>query len=123
MKVRRQCTVKVIPGKMGEFLKLQEEHDAVARRLGLPPHQRYSRLNGESMHTLVYATEWDSFAAMEKFFEKLYADPEARKLSGQIADVTESHEVEFYMQCPEEELHKFPGVFSPGASRHLKMPL
>ena len=95
MKVVRHCTVKVIPGKMGEFLKLQEKHDAVASRLGLPPHNRYSRISGESMQTLVYATEWDSFAAMEDFFEKLYADPEARVLCAKIAAVTESLEVVF----------------------------
>ena len=122
MTVRRHCTVKVVPGKMGEFLELQKKYDIEVKRLGLPPHQRYSCLNGESMHTFVYATEWDSFAAMEKSFEKLYADLKARQVCGEIADVTESHEVEFYMPCPEEDLPKFPGVFSPSASRHLKMP-
>ena len=93
MKVIRHCTIKVIPGKMGVFLKLQEEHDALANRLGAPPHKRYSCISGESMHTLVYATEWDSLAAMEDFFEMLYVDLKVREVSAKIAEVTESHEV------------------------------
>lgn len=116
MRVIRHCTIKVIPGKMGEFLKLQEELDALANRLGAPPRNRYSCISGESMHTLIYATEWDSLAAMEDFFETLYVDLAAREVSAKIADITESHEIKFYMPCPREYVHKFPD-----ASGHVKV--
>ena len=98
MKVIQRETMKVLPGKMAEAMKLVEKHTAITSRLGAPPWRGYRLLSGrgEYMHTLVFETEWDSLAAMEPIFEKMLADPEMQALVAKWDAILESNEFEIY---------------------------
>jgi hypothetical protein len=52
------------------------------------------------MHTLVYEMEWDSLAALEASFEKMFTDPETQAFMAKSDAVVESHVNEFYMPMP-----------------------
>jgi len=67
MKVLMRTTVKVVPGKMAEYMEVDKKGEAIAIRAGGSPWKRYGCLSGDSAHTLVYDTEFDSLAAMEAF--------------------------------------------------------
>lgn len=54
------------------------------------------------MHTIVFEAEWDSFATMATFFEKMMTDPEMMTEMPKWEAVVESHEVELYMVMPSE---------------------
>jgi len=100
MKVLARTIVKVVPGKMAEYMKVEEKSKAMASRYGMPPWRRYSCLSGDSAHTIVYEMEWDSLAAMEASFEKMFADPERQELMAKSDAVVVSHENEFYTPMP-----------------------
>jgi len=100
MKVIMRTTVKVVPGKMAEYVEVEQKSKAMASRYGMPPWRRYSCLSGDSMHTIVYDMEWDSLAAMEAFHEKMFADPEVQALMAKWETILTSHEIEFYMPLP-----------------------
>ena len=102
MKVIQRGIMKVVPGKMAEAIELMEKHMAVATRLGFPPMKSYRCLSGggEFFHTIVSEAEWDSFAAMEAYFEKMFADPEMQALIPKWETILESHEMEFYTPMP-----------------------
>ena len=100
MKVIQRTIVKVVPGKMAEYMEVEEKSKAIASRAGIPPWRRYGRISGDSVHTIVYDTEFDSLAAMEASFDKMFADPERQALIAKSDAVIESHENEFYMPMP-----------------------
>jgi len=70
--------MKVVPGKTGEAMELWGKHTAAANRLGCPSMKSYRCISGggEFFHTIVGESAWDSFAAMEAFFDKMFADAE-----------------------------------------------
>lgn len=102
MRVVQRGIMKVVPGKMAEAMQLMEKHTAVASRLGSPPFRLYRCLSGggEFFHTLIGEAEWDSFAAMEVFFDKMMTDPEMQALMAQWEAVLDSQEIQFYMPMP-----------------------
>jgi hypothetical protein len=102
MKVIQRGIMKIVPGKMAEAMELMEKHTAIATRLGCPPMRSYRCLSGggEFFHTIVGEAEWDSFAAMEAFFENMFADPEMRALMAKWEAILESHEIQFYTPLP-----------------------
>lgn len=103
MKVMVREVMKVVPGKMREAMELMQEHMAAATRLGMPPRGRGYRCisgRGDFLHTVVSEIEWDSFAAMEAFHEKMMADPEVQGLMAKWETILESHELEFYAPMP-----------------------
>ena len=57
-------------------------------------------IGSEYMHTIVFEVEWDSFATMAAFFEKIMADPDVQALMPQWDALLESHEVELYVPVP-----------------------
>jgi hypothetical protein len=75
MKVIFRTTIKIVPGKMAEYMEVEEKSKAIASRAGMPPWSRYGCVTGDSMHTIVYDTEFDSLAALEASFEKMFPDP------------------------------------------------
>ena len=81
MKVLMRTTVKVVPGKMAEYMEVDKKGEAIAIRAGGSPWKRYGCISGDSAHTLVYDTEFDSLAAMEAFLEKMFADPVAKRVN------------------------------------------
>jgi len=100
MKVIMRTTVKVVPGKMAEYMEVEKKSQAISDRYGMPPWKRYSCLSGDSMHTIVYDMEWDSLAAIEAAFEKMFIDPERQELMAKSDAVIVSHKNEFYMPMP-----------------------
>jgi len=100
MKVIMRTTVKVAPGKMAEYMEVDKKGEAIAIRAGGSPWKRYGCLSGDSSHTLVYETEFDSLAAMEAFLEKMFADPERQQLIAKSDACIVSHENELLMPMP-----------------------
>jgi len=102
MKVIQRGIMKVLPGKMAEAMELMKKHNALATRLGCPPMRSYRCISGggEFFHTIIGEAEWDSFATMEAFFDKMMVDPEMQALMAKWETILESHELEFYMPMP-----------------------
>lgn len=100
MKVMMRTTVRVVSGKMAEYMEVEQKSKAMASRYGMPPWRRYNCLSGDSMHTIVYEMEWDSLAALEASFEKMFADPESQALMAKSDAAIVSHENEFYTLMP-----------------------
>jgi antibiotic biosynthesis monooxygenase (ABM) superfamily enzyme len=100
MKVIMRTTVKVVPGKMAEYMEVDKKGEAIAIRAGGSPWKRYGCLSGDSAHTLVYDTEFDSLAAMEAFLEKMFTDPERQQLIAKSDACIVSHENELLMPMP-----------------------
>lgn len=100
MKVMMRTILKVAPGKMAEYMEVEEKSKAMASRYGMPAWRRYGCLSGDSMHTIVYEMEWDSLAALEASFEKMFVDPERQALMAKSDACIVSHENEFYMPMP-----------------------
>ena len=102
MKVIQRGIMKIVPGKMAEAMQLNEKHMAIVSRLGMPATMRMYRpfVGGEFLHTIIAEAEWDSMAAMEAFFEKMFTDPKMQELMPKWEAVLESHVVELYMPMP-----------------------
>jgi len=100
MKVMFRTTVKIVPGKMAEYMEVEEKSKAMASRYGMPSWRRYSPLSGDSIHTIVYETEFDSLAALEASFEKMFADPERQEVMAKSEGVIVSHENDLYVPMP-----------------------
>ena len=107
MKVMQRGIMKVLPGKMAEAMELVGKYMAVVSRLvGVPreklPMKTYRPFigGGDSLHTIIFEVDWDSFDEMAAFFEKAMADPEIQAFMPKWEAVEESHEVEVYMLTP-----------------------
>ena len=100
MKVIMRTTVKVAPGKMGEYKEVDKKGEAIAMRAGGSPWKRYGCISGDSAHTFVYDTEFDSLAAMEAFLEKMFMDPERQQLMAKSDACIVSHDNELLMPMP-----------------------
>jgi len=107
MKVMQRGIMKVLPGKMAEAMELLGKYMAVVSRLvGVPreklPMKTYRPFigGGDSLHTIIFEVDWDSFGEMAAFFEKAMADPEIQAFMPKWEAVEESHEVEVYMLMP-----------------------
>ena len=100
MKVIFRTTIKIVPGKMAEYMEVEAKSQAMASRYGMPLWRRYSPLSGDSMHTIVYDMEFDSLAALEASFEKMFADPEYQEAMAKSEGTILSHENDLYMPMP-----------------------
>ena len=100
MKVIMRNTIKIVPGKMAEYMEIDKKAEAISIQAGGPPWKRYGCISGDSLHTLVYNTEFDSLAAMEAFMEKIFADPERQALMAKSDACIVSHENELLMPMP-----------------------
>ena len=94
--------VKIVPGKMAEYMELEKERIVMAKRLGYPPQKRYMMISGpgDRVHTIVYELEWDSLAAIETFFGKMLSDPETQAMQSKYDGLIESHGLELYTPMP-----------------------
>ena len=92
MKVMLRTTVKIVPGKMAEYMEIEAKSQAMESRCGMPPRRSYSPLTGDSMHKIIYYMEFDSLAALETSFEKMLADPERQEIMAKYEGTIVSHE-------------------------------
>ena len=104
MKVMQRGIMKILPGKMAEAMELLEKYMTTVSRLMEMPREKLPMRTyrpflggGDSLHTIIFEVEWDSFAAMAGFFEKAMADPEIQTFMPKWEAVEQSHEVEVYM--------------------------
>ena len=102
MKVVIRRIMKVFPGKMAEAMELEKKYTAIASRLGAPPSRGYRCFSGggDHIHTVIAESEWDSFAALDTYFEKTSAHPEIQALSPVWDTVIESCDIEFLLPIP-----------------------
>jgi hypothetical protein len=100
MKVIMRTTIKVVPGKMVEYMEIDRKGEAISIRAGGPPWKRYGCVSGDSLHTLVYDTEYDSLVTMEAFLEKMFMDPERQQLMAKSDACIVSHDNELLMPMP-----------------------
>ena len=100
MKVIFRSTIKVVPGKMAEYMQLEEKRKAMSSRLGMPPERVYNCVSGDMAHTLVYEVEWNSLAVMETALEKMFADPERQAFVSKYDGLIVSHENELLTPMP-----------------------
>jgi hypothetical protein len=100
MKVMLRTTAKIVPGKMAEYMEVEAKSQAMAGSYGMPPWRRYSPLSGDSIHTIVYEMEFDSLAALEASFEKMFADPKRQEVMAKSDGAIVSHENELYIPLP-----------------------
>ena len=47
MKVMMRTILKVVPGKMAEYMEVEEKSKAMASRYGMPPWRHYNCLSGK----------------------------------------------------------------------------
>ena len=93
MKIIQRGSMKILPGKMAEAMELMKEYTAAWTRMGMDPKKMmYRRVTGQgdTMNTFIGEYEWDSFAEMAAFFDKMLADPEMQKQMAKWGSVTES---------------------------------
>jgi hypothetical protein len=100
MKVMMRTTVRIVPGKMAEYMQAEGKRKAFSHRLGMPAERVYMCLSGDSAHTLVYEMDWDSLAAMEAALEKMFADPERQKMMAEYDGTIMTHENELFTPIP-----------------------
>jgi len=107
MKVMQRGIMRIMPDKMAEAMELLEKYMAVVSRLVEMPREKLPMKTyrpfiggGDSLHTIIFEVEWDSFGEMAAFFEKAMADPEIQATMPKWEAVEESHEVELYMSMP-----------------------
>jgi hypothetical protein len=94
--------VRVLPGKMAEYLEIEKQMFAIASKLkGMPTTRKLMRIGGKGdiQHTIFYEMEFDSPTAMEGFW-KMHGNPEMVALMPRFDSVIESHEHEFYVEAP-----------------------
>ena len=102
MKVIMRTPVKIVPGKMAEYMELEKERVAASKRIGMPPEKRYIMISGpgDRVNTIFYEIEWDSLAAIENFFGKMFSDPEIQAMQAKYNGLIESHGLELYTPMP-----------------------
>ena len=104
MKVMQRAIMQFLPGKMAEGLKLLDESIALAnKKYGpVPDLKKYTPWlgGGNAINTVITEMEWDSFAQMAEFFEKMMADPEIMETNTKWGAILESEKEELYMVMP-----------------------
>jgi len=102
MSVIMMCTTKVVTGKMAEYMGLEKKMwDAMKGVEGVPSSKRLMPVSGkdEMQHTIIYLTEFDSFADMDKFAATQNV-PEFQALMPQFDAFIESHQHDVFMETP-----------------------
>jgi hypothetical protein len=98
--VERQIQ-KVRPGKWAALEEIEEKFAAVESRYGFPPKKRYQCVfGGHDTNTLIIERQWDSFAAMEAAYEKMFQDAGHKALITEVVEIIESQQIEVYTPLP-----------------------
>ena len=101
MKIKERLTQKIQPDKWGALDELEEKYDLFEKPAGFPPKTRYQLiLSSKSFNTVVVEREWESLAAMEAAYEKLFANPEWFALNAESSAVIKDGYSEILMPLP-----------------------
>lgn len=86
------------PGKWEELEVLDQKYNKVENRNGFPGKRRLRcYIGGLSNNTLVIEREWESLAAMEAAYMKLFMDPDWQALSAPFDAIGETDQMEVYL--------------------------
>lgn len=98
VKVIHRGTMKVVPGKMAEAMKLLQKMMAKSGR----KWRCYKPLigGGDVVHTIIGETEYDSLAEVVATWEEAPVDPEMKEIQAKWEAVIENHEAEWYTPIP-----------------------
>ena len=101
MKVIFRETMRFLPGKMAEGIKLLEESLALTKKKygSFPPVRQYTPWlgGGNALNTIIAEVEFDSLIQMAEFFEKAMADPEMMETNSKWEAILESDNEELYI--------------------------
>jgi hypothetical protein len=80
------------------YREWEQKWEAVEKRLGgFPTKKHYSLISGsDDFGTMVWEREWDSLAAMEAAYDRLFADPEAKSLGSNAPSIYSGERIEYY---------------------------
>ena len=85
-------------GKWEALEALDVKFNTVESRNGYPAKRRYRcYIGGHPNNTLVIEREWESLAAMEAAYMKIFMDPEYQALGVEYDAISESNQVEVYL--------------------------
>jgi hypothetical protein len=87
----------VYPDKWVELEEIEKKITAAEAKCGFPPKKRYALMSGSDLYeTLVIEYEWESLAALETAYEKLFADPDMLNLAPKYNMVIKDTRIEYY---------------------------
>lgn len=82
---------------MTEYIEVEKSIKAVTSRYEM--HfwtRRYKPFTGESVHSIIYDTEWDSLSSLEAAYQKMSSDPAGEAAMANMAQCIVSHESELF---------------------------
>ena len=92
---------QVRPDQWAELDALDKKYHAVESRYGFPTKRRYRCFVGsDNTNALIIERQWESMAALEAAYEKVFADPEWQALGDEGAAIIESDRHELYAPLP-----------------------
>jgi hypothetical protein len=101
MVVVERLIQQVRPDKWAELEVLDKKYGAVESRHGFPDKKRYRCFVGaDNTNTLIIERQWESLAAMETAYEKVFTDSEWQALGIETEPVIESDRHEIYIPLP-----------------------
>ena len=96
-----RMTQKVYPGKWAELEEIDKRYNEIEQQAGFPAKKRLQCIiGGLDQNTLIIERQWDSLAAMESTYEKVFADPAWQALGKEVAACVESSQIEIYTPLP-----------------------
>jgi hypothetical protein len=96
-----RMTQKIYPGKWGDLEEIDKRYNEMESKFGFPPKKRYQCvIGGDYQNTLIIERQWDSLAAMEATYEKVFADPDYQALGKETVLIVESTKIEVYTPLP-----------------------
>lgn len=85
------------PGKWEELEVMDQNFNKVESRNGFPAKRRLRcYIGGLTNNTLVIERDWESLAAMEAAYMKVFMDPDWQALSAPLDAIVESNQTEVY---------------------------
>lgn len=96
-----RMTQKIYPGKWAELEAIDKRYNEIESQAGFPAKKRYQLVfGGDYQNTLIIERQWDSLAAMEATYEKVFADPAYQALGKETVSIIESTIIEIYTPLP-----------------------
>ena len=101
IKIKERLTQKIYPDKWEALDALDKKYNQIESTVGFPPKTRYQLIvSSKSINILVVEREWESLAAMEAAYEKLFANPEWHTLNAESSAVIKDGFTEILMPLP-----------------------
>ena len=77
---------------------LDKKYDAIESKHGYPPKRRCRLfVGGGSTDTLVIEREWESFAAKEAAYEKVFIDSEGQAIRADASEIIVENQIELLL--------------------------